>query len=193
MSGKIMAKNGSKRKDVVMAGLGGSGVLLVGETLLHAAEPLYEYVTYFPSYGTAMRGGAVECSVVLSNERIGSPMLPLADVVVIFDAARLKEFEGRVRPGGQLLLENTNVTEEPTRTDIKILRIPAREISAGLGDTRATNQVMLGAYIAATGAVAPDVIEKEIEKRLKNKGLSKLVALNLEAFRKGMQASKGGN
>ena len=192
MSGKVISQSATRTHDVIMAGLGGSGVLLVGETLLHAAAPEDQFVTYFPTYGTAMRGGNVECSVVLSDERIGSPMLPKADAVMVFDGARLPEFEGRVRPGGLLILESTHLAAGPARTDITVLKVPAREIAINLGDTRAANQVMLGAYIEATEATSPETIEKQIEKRLKERNLENILALNVKAFREGIKIARGG-
>ncbi len=187
MSNKNVTENGSNKKEVLMAGLGGGGVLTVGETLLHAAASEYKYVSYFPSYGVSMRGGHVECTVILSNEKIGSPILPKANVVIIFNNTKLEEFEGRVRPGGLLILESTGLVAEPTRSDIKVLKVPAIETATALGENRASNQVLLGTYIKATGVTSPEVIEKQIEKRFKEKHLDKALPVNLEAFRRGLE------
>ena len=186
MSNNSVSKNGSGKKEVLMAGLGGGGVLMAGETLLHAAAPEYDYVSYFPSYGVSMRGGHVECTVILSDEKIGSPVLPKADVVIIFNNSKLEEFESRVRPGGVLILESTGLAQEPTRSDIKVIKVPAIETAISLGDTRASNQVLLGAYTKVSGATSAEVIEKMIEKRFKEKKLDKALPLNLEAFRRGL-------
>ncbi len=152
-----------------MAGLGGRGVLMAGELMLHAAAPAYAHVAYFPSYGTSMRGGHVECTVILSEKRIGSPLLPQADVVVIFDNVKLKEFEGRVRPGGLLILESTGLKEEPSRNDVRVVKVPAIETAMNMGDIRTANLILLGAYVTATKAIKPDLIEKKLEERLAEK------------------------
>lgn len=186
MSSNSVSKNGSGKKEVLMVGLGGGGVLTVGETLLHAAAPQYDHIAYFPSYGVSMRGGHVECTVILSQERIASPLLNQADVVIVFNNAKLEEFESRVRSGGLLILESTGLTQEPTRDDIKVLKVPAIETATALGETRASNQVLLGAYIKTTGVTSPEVIEKQIEKRFKEKKLDKALPVNLEAFRRGV-------
>ncbi len=179
--------NSSTKKEVIMAGTGGRGVLLAGEILLHAAAAEYEHVAYFPSYGTSMRGGHVECTVILSNERIGSPLLPQADVVVIFDNVKLSEFEGRVRPGGMLILESTGLTQEPARSDIKVTKIPAVEIANTSGDIRTANLILLGAYVAATNAIAPALIERRLEQQLVAKKQEKSLPANLAAFRRGLE------
>ncbi len=176
----------STKKEVIMAGTGGRGVLLAGEILLHAAAAQYEHVAYFPSYGTSMRGGHVECTVILSQERIGSPLLPKADVVVIFDNVKLAEFEGRVRPGGLLILESTGLSQEPSRSDIKVSKIPAVEIANTSGDIRTANLILLGAYVAATKAIAPELIEKRLEQQMVQKKQEQSLPANLAAFRRGL-------
>ncbi len=187
MTAKTENTNGSFKRQVIMAGLGGSGVLLAGELLLHAAAPQYEHIAYFPSYGVSMRGGHVECTVILSQERIASPLLNQADVVVIFNNGKLREFEGRVRSGGLLILESTGLQEEPDRADIQVIKVPAIEMATAVGDIRSANQVLLGAYIKATGALAPEVVEKELERQMIEKNKEKFLPTNQEAFRRGLE------
>jgi len=170
-----------------MAGIGGGGVLMAGQTILHAAAPEYNYVSYFPSYGVSQRGGHVECTLILSDDMISSPILPRASVVVIFSNAKLEEFEGRVRPQGLLIMESTHLTAKPARSDIETIEVPAIETAMGLGDLRASNQVLLGACIKATGITSSEVIEKQIEKQMKDKNLDQVLPLNLEAFRRGLE------
>jgi len=174
------------RHEVIMAGVGGKGVLLSGDILAESAMPQYRNIVWFPSYASAMRGGSCECTVVLSDDSIASPILPTADTIVVLATSELKTFEKRVKPGGTLIIESTGgLPQKVERKDIKVIEIPGVEKAVAAGDIRSANLVLLGAYIGATGAVSPELIEKELDKRFgsSKKGLE----INKKAFREGIK------
>lgn len=188
--GQKWARSKSARHEVIIAGLGGRGVLMAGQLLAQAALSQYQGVVYFPSYATAMRGGSVECTVILSKKRIGSPGLTRAEALVIMDASQLKDFENRLQPGGLLILENSRLEsgQEVKRQDVRVINVPALKMAAELGDVRAANLILLGAYIRATKALSPEYIEAELERRLIGRGEEALLSFNKKAFRAGLEA-----
>jgi 2-oxoglutarate ferredoxin oxidoreductase subunit gamma len=173
---------GNKRREVILAGTGGKGVLLAGQLLARAGLQVYAHVVWMPTYFAAMRSGACECTVVLSNREIASPVLSLSDVVVVFEPSQLAAFEVRVKPNGLLITESAGLPLVK-RADIRISKVPAVEVAVGLGDSRASNMVLLGAYIASTGAVAPELVEAQIGERF---AASVAGRLNIEAFYRGV-------
>jgi len=183
-----MAERAS-RHDVVMAGIGGGGVQLAGRLLAEAGLARYKHVALVPSYGIAMRGGASECTVILSADRIASPLVSETEAAILFDSSLLKQYEGRVRPGGVLLVEKGRLEEEVEREDIEVMLLPALEEAVALGEGRASNLILLGSYVAVTKAVPPELIEKELEKRFQGKG--ETLALNRQAFSRGLELGKG--
>ncbi|MDD5094589.1 MAG: 2-oxoacid:acceptor oxidoreductase family protein [Dehalococcoidia bacterium] len=185
----------AKRYEAIFAGTGGRGVLTAGQMLTQVALKDFPHVLYFPSYGTEMRGGTSECTVVLSESPIGSPVLTQSNVLVIFDITQLQAFENRIKPGGLLILESStleNGQNPTTRKDIKTLNVPALKIAGELGDIRTISQVLLGAYVQATGVMPADVIEVKLKERFTEKGLTKVIDINIKAFREGLKAAKGG-
>jgi 2-oxoglutarate ferredoxin oxidoreductase subunit gamma len=178
---------------VIIAGLGGEGVLMVGQLLAQAGLHQYRNVVYFPSYATSMRGGAVECTVILSHRRIGSPVLTQAETLLMMDVSQLQYFENRLQPRGILILESSRL--EPgqgvKRQDVHVINVPALRMAIDLGDARATNLILLGAYIRATKALSPQYIEAELERRLLGRGEEALLSLNKKAFRAGLEREEG--
>jgi len=170
------------RVEVIMAGIGGKGILTSGQLLARAGLAQYKYATWLPSYGVMMRGGASECTVILSDEEIASPMIPLADSVIVMGAGYLKAFEGRVRPGGVLVFDTAGLAEGVQREDITPLGVPATEMGVSMGDVRVANMILMGAYVEATKVLPPQLIEDEIERRMGG-----MASLNTEAFRRGIR------
>jgi len=174
---------GSKRYEVIMAGLGGKGVLLAGELLARAALPLYRYVSWFPSYTAAMRGGPCECTVIMSEEEIASPIVSQVDTVVVMEPSQLKSFAGRLKPGGLLILESTGLEEKVEREDVRVLKVAGTTAADRLGNPQAANLVLLGAYVEATKAVPLELVEREVERRVR--GSEKVLATNRAALQEG--------
>jgi len=173
-----------KREEVIFAGLGGQGVLTAALLLAEAAFLQYKHVLYFPAYTTAMRGGASESTVIFSDEEIPSPLVDEVGTLVILDSSQLKTFRTRVRVGGLIVLESYKLQEEVQRKDIKVLKIPGRELAANSGAVLAANQALLGAYIGATKVLPPECIEEQLSKRFAGKQAA--LAKNREIFRQGL-------
>ena len=142
--------------DVMMAGFGGQGVLLMGDLLAYAAMREGKEVTWMPSYGVEMRGGAANCTVIIADHKIGSPISEAPAALVAMSNPGLLKFQGRVRPGG-LLLVNTSLVDQKNieRDDLEVLAIAANEIAArDLGDQKNANMIILGALAAKSRAVS---------------------------------------
>ena len=174
-----------KRHDVMMAGLGGKGVLTVAQLLTRAGMSEYKNVSYFPAYFGSMRGGLCEATVVLSNDEIPSPLLSYVDAVLIIEPSQLKQFEGRVKKGGLLLVENDGLEDKVERDNTRVVEISGVDIANKVGDNLAANFVILGAYIEIAKPLPANLIEKEIEKRYKKN--TRMLSINMEAFREGIR------
>ncbi len=173
----------------VFAGFGGQGVLSLGKIIASAALAEGREVSWLPSYGPEMRGGTANCTVVISDRPIGSPVVRSSDVAVVMNIPSCRKFGPLVRPGGILLVNSTLIPDAdiPTRQDLRVFRVPATGIAIELGAAIAANMVMLGAYLAATGAVSPSVIDSEIEHLFSAK--PRALALNRTAVARGLEAA----
>ncbi|MEW5920815.1 MAG: 2-oxoacid:acceptor oxidoreductase family protein [Bacillota bacterium] len=152
--------------DVVLSGFGGQGILLTGDVLAHAAMLEAKHVTWMPSYGVEMRGGAASCTVVVSSERIGSPFAEEPCCLFSMSKPSLFKYQGRVKKGG-LLIVNTSFVDPSliTREDVKSICIPASEIAyQEVGEHKMANMVMLGTLISASGVVSLEKTEAAMEE-----------------------------
>ncbi len=183
-----MAKDESSRVEIMLAGLGGMGVLTAGQLVACAVLPKYKYVSWVPSYGVSMRGGLCECTVIFSNEEITSPLLDQAETVILFDGSQIKTLEDRVRAGGVMIVESAGLKDSPKRKDFKLVPVAGLEAAMRMGDGQLNNMVLLGVYTGIIEAVSSELIEDELSKRY----ASKEVALkrNREAFREGLKIAK---
>ncbi|MBC7123802.1 MAG: 2-oxoacid:acceptor oxidoreductase family protein, partial [Pseudothermotoga sp.] len=169
----------------VLAGFGGQGVMLMGQILAQAGMQEGKNVTWFPSYGPEMRGGTANCTVVISDEPVASPIVDNPDVVVAMNIPSLLKFEPRLKKSGFLFLNSSVIDRRPNRNDIKIVEVPANEIADKIGNLRVANMVMLGAIIAVTNCVRKDSIVSALQYKLGEKG-SSLLKLNIEAIEAGI-------
>ncbi len=138
------------QNDVIMAGFGGQGVLLIGKMLAYAGMHEGKEVSWLPSYGPEMRGGTANCTVVISDRPVGSPVIRSPRAVLAMNLPSLDKFEPDVRPGGLLLINTSLIARKSTRDDVTIIDVPANEIANELGNPRGANMVALGAYLGAT-------------------------------------------
>jgi 2-oxoglutarate ferredoxin oxidoreductase subunit gamma len=182
---RTMNEMGSRRTDLIIAGLGGQGILMGGMILATAAMNDYKNSLWLPSYSSRVRGGPSECTVVFSDDDIDSPVLSKADVVILVDSPQLKLFEKRVRSGGYLMVESAGLTDTIDGNNIKMLPVPALDMAVAMGDRRVSNMIFLGGYIGITKALPPSLIEEELKKKFGKK--EKVLSLNLKAFRKGLE------
>lgn len=171
---------------VIIAGFGGQGVVLMGTLLAYAAMVQGKHTTFFPSYGAEMRGGTANCSVVVSDEEISSPVVNEPDVVVAMNIASLDKFEPRVKPGGTVFVNSSLIDKKVSRTDIEEVRIQANDIAESLGSSRAANMVMLGGVLKKTGAVELDSAVTSLEKVLSERAMA-LLDVNKQALARGFE------
>jgi 2-oxoglutarate ferredoxin oxidoreductase subunit gamma len=177
------------QNDVIMAGFGGQGILLIGRVLAYAGMNEGKEVSWLPSYGPEMRGGTCNCTVVISDRPVGSPVINSPRSVVAMNLPSLDKFEPALRPGGVLLINSSLISRAARRDDVTVIRVPANEIANELGNSRAANMVILGAYLGATNAVSLDQVEKVVRESFAAK--PSLVEVNLEGLRKGYSIGTG--
>jgi len=173
------------KKEIIISGFGGQGGLAIGKNLAEAGMAEGLYVTWAPSYGPEMRGGTANCSVVLSDTPIGSPVFNTSSELIALNEPSLAKFEAGVLPGGTIFVNSDVVSDKVQREDVKAYYIPCNEIAVEVGNSKVSNMVMLGAYVAATGILKPETIEEMIEEMFAGPK-AKFIPLNIEAFRRGM-------
>lgn len=171
------------QNEVVFAGFGGQGVMIAGQILAHSAMEEGFNVVWLPSYGPEMRGGTANCSVVVSDDPIASPIVPNPGAAVVMNNPSLEKFGGSVRNGGVVIINSSLVNIELARPDVTQIRIPANQISIDLGSGKAANMVLLGAYVGATDAVSIENLKEFVKRKFARK--PQFVGLNLEALEVG--------
>ena len=142
-------------------------------------------VTWFPSYGAEIRGGTANCTVIISDEVIGSPIVKDPDVLIVMSDASLNKFQLRLKKNGMLVFDSSLI-KAPIQRDIKVLAVPATEISSTNGNTKSANMVLLGALITMSGIVKKASVFKAIEHAVKE-GNSKTVDINKKAITEGIR------
>ncbi len=169
-------------RGIIIAGFGGQGILFLGKTIAHAAMLSGKEVTWFPSYGAEMRGGTANCTVIISDELIGSPVTGNVDILIVFNEASLKKFFQRLKKDG-LLFYDSSVIKDTVDSG---LAIPATLIAAEDGNPRGANMVMLGAFIAKTEILNEEDIFKTLEETIPS-SRNKLVEINKRLIRRGIE------
>lgn len=176
-------------RNLTIAGFGGQGVMTMGKLLAEATSEATDLnVTFFPSYGSAMRGGTANCFVVISDKEIGAPVSYILEDLIVMNGPSLHAFLPNLKPGGNLFINSTIVTDPIERDDINIIEAPVTQMAIDIKNERALNVIMLGVYVGATEAVPEDVIIKGIEHKFAAK--EKLIAPNVEAFKMGLEIGK---
>lgn len=170
--------------EIMIAGFGGQGVLFAGQVLAYAAMDNGKEVTWIPSYGPEMRGGTANCTVIISDEEIGSPLVRNPRGVIAMNLPSLDKYEPMLIEGGSLIVNASLVNRSIERDDVQLVLIPANEIAESLGDKRMTNIVMVGALLAKIPVLSIEAIEKALEDHLPERH-KKLLPLNFQALRAG--------
>jgi 2-oxoglutarate ferredoxin oxidoreductase subunit gamma len=152
--------------EIVIAGFGGQGVMFAGQVLAYAAMDSNKEVTWIPSYGPEMRGGTANCTVIIADEEIGSPMVLNPQAALVLNLPSLDKYEPLVAPGGVLVANASLINRQPVRTDVDCVYIPANEIAESLGDKRMTNMVALGALLARLPVLPIDAIKQALKDHL---------------------------
>lgn len=181
-----MDGGGPARVELIIAGLGGMGVLVAGRLLAAAAVGTFQHISWMPTYGEARRGGLSDCTVILSPGEIASPILDRSDAIMMFDSSQMRAFEQRVRPGGLLILEQASLKERPDRKDIRVVSVPGMEMAMHLGNLQAANLVMLGAYLEVAKPIAAAAVEAELRQRYRGGMLER----NSAAFKAGLETGR---
>jgi 2-oxoglutarate ferredoxin oxidoreductase subunit gamma len=177
--------------NVTMAGFGGQGVMFIGKLLAFCAMKRGLNVTWIPSYGPEMRGGTANCTIVISDEPIGSPVISAPDSLIIMNNPSLEAFEPKMKAGGLLFINSNLVTRPVERKDINLVCVPANDAAAEAGEKRAANMVILGAYLARTGVITKEDIAGGFKEFFGAKGADTLAA-NMKAIEAGMKYAHAG-
>ena len=168
------------------AGSGGQGVLSMGYILAFAAMRDKMNVTYLPSYGAEVRGGTANCTVCVSDEEIASPVASSPDYAVVLNKPSMVKYQKILKKGGIMLINSSLVDGEPERDDIEVIKVPANKIALELGNERAINMIMLGAFAARTGVTSLESLIGGMSEVLKSKKAG-LVELNRIGMEKGAE------
>lgn len=173
-------------QQIIFAGFGGQGILSMGKFLAYAGMDANLNVSWLPSYGPEMRGGTANCSVILTDEAIGSPIVTKADTIVVMNRPSLEKFEDIVEPNGVIIMDSDLVDIAPKRKDVKVISIPAQTIAEEIGSKKIANMILLGALVKETGIVS---IEALLDS-LKAHGKEKFFESNKNAIEKGIDFVK---
>ena len=141
-------------EEIIIAGFGGQGVILSGRLLCVAAMKEGKYVSHIPSYGAEMRGGTANCSVIISDTEIASPVVEHPTTCIVLNEPSLKKFESKIKPGGTLIYNTSLIKMKPARTDINIIPIKANDIALGKGAIKAVNMAVLGLLLKLKPAIS---------------------------------------
>ncbi len=158
-----------RHEETIFCGFGGQGVLFAGQLLSYAGLAEGLYVTWIPSYGPEMRGGTANCTVILSEEEIGAPVVAHPTAAVVFNSPAMAKYEPLVKPGGLLLANSSLIEARSARTDLRAVYVPATDIAAELGNIRMANMVLLGAFVTLTGLVALDTVKDQLDEHLSDR------------------------
>jgi 2-oxoglutarate ferredoxin oxidoreductase subunit gamma len=153
-------------EEIIIAGFGGQGVLSMGKILAYSGVMQNKEVSWMPSYGPEMRGGTANVTVIISDERISSPILNAFDTAIILNQQSMDKFEKTVKPGGLLLYDPNGITRHPVRTDINIYTIAAADEAGKIGLSKVFNMIVLGGFLQLKPLVNPENIHKGLEKSL---------------------------
>jgi 2-oxoglutarate ferredoxin oxidoreductase subunit gamma len=169
--------------EVTLAGFGGQGIMTAGQLLSQAALMEDKQVVWLPSYGPEMRGGTAYCTVVISDSRIGSPIISNPSCVCAFNRPSFDKFSPRIKPGGLLLVNSSLINVRTDRKDITEILVPANDIAQKVGNIRATNLAVLGAFVGASQVVQFENIIAAVKYKLGKK--ADVLDLNLEVLDEG--------
>ncbi|MDP4291956.1 MAG: 2-oxoacid:acceptor oxidoreductase family protein [Bacteroidota bacterium] len=153
-------------EEIIIAGFGGQGVLSMGKILAYSGVMQNQEVSWMPSYGPEMRGGTANVTVIISDERISSPVVNAFDTAIILNQQSMDKFEKSIKPGGLLIYDPNGITHHPTRKDINIYQVDAAEDASNSGQMKVFNMIVLGGYLKLKPIIDPVNIHKGLEKSL---------------------------
>lgn len=176
-------------KEMIFAGFGGQGVLTSGLIAINAAMMTGENLTWYPSYGSEMRGGTANCNVKISDDEIASPYCKTIDILFTMNEPAIEKFEDMVKPGGYLFVNTSLVGEGRTyRDDVNVVKVNATDLATQVKNSKGSNIVMLGAVMKATDLYEKDFFIDAMCNFFEKKGKGKFNPKNIEAFEAGYAA-----
>ena len=174
------------KTEIIISGFGGQGVLSMGKILAYSGLMEDKEITWMPAYGPEQRGGTANVTVIVSDERISSPILSKYDVAIVLNQPSLDKFLPRVKKGGILIYDGFGIANAPARDDIQIYRIDAMDKAAEMKNTKVFNMIVLGGLLKVCPVVSTDGLNKALYKSLPERH-HKLIPLNMEAVEEGMK------
>jgi len=175
--------------EIILSGFGGQGIMFAGQIMSYAAMDAGKEVTWIPSYGPEMRGGTANCTVVISDEEIGSPVVKNPDGALVMNLPSLDKYEPMVKPGGALVINASMVDRPATRTDITTIAIPCNEIAEELGNPRLANMVAIGALLACLKVLTLADLETALNNHMPGRHKN-LLPQNIAALSRGAEFAK---
>jgi len=176
------------QKEIIIAGFGGQGVLFGGQVLAYAAMDTGREVTWIPSYGPEMRGGTANCTVIIADDEIGSPLVKNPPLAIALNLPSFDKYEESLAPEGTLIVNQSMVDREAKRDDINVIFVPCNEIAEEIGDKKLLNMVAVGALLTALPELSIQDVEKAVEGHLPARH-KHLLPKNFEALKKGYEAA----
>ena len=174
------------KKEIIISGFGGQGVLSMGKILAYSGLMEDKEITWMPAYGPEQRGGTANVTVIISDERISSPILSKYDVAIVLNQPSLDKFEPKVKPGGILIYDGYGVMNPPTRKDITVFRVNAMDKAAEMKNAKVFNMIVLGGLLKVCPVVSTDGLKKALYKSLPERHHN-LIPLNMQAVEEGMK------
>lgn len=173
------------KKEIIIAGFGGQGVLSMGKILAYSGLMEDKEVTWMPAYGPEQRGGTANVTVIVSDERISSPILSKFDVAIVLNQPSLEKFEPRLKVGGILIYDGYGIINPPVREDISVYRIDAMDKAAEMKNPKVFNMIVLGGLLKVCPMVSTEGLNKALFKTLPER-YHNLISLNMQAVEQGM-------
>ncbi len=177
------------QQEVVISGFGGQGTLFAGQVLAYAAMDTGRRVTWIPSYGPEMRGGRARCTVIVSEDEIGAPLVRRPSAAIVLNIPSMEYFEPLIKPGGVLVANASLVPTLSDRDDIDVFHISATDMAVELGNARVANSICLGLLAEATGIVGVEALSEALSEHLPERHRD-LLPLNDEALRTGASLAR---
>ncbi len=174
--------------EVTFAGFGGQGILTAGQLLSYAGIHEGKQVAWIPSYGPEMRGGTAYCTVVISDTRIGSPIINSPRGLVVFNRPSMEKFASQVKPGGLILINSSLIDLVSNRSDVTEILIPANDIAIKAGSVKTVNMIMLGAFVGASDTVKYDSLIEIVHEKMGKK--KELLDINLAVIQEGYNLAR---
>lgn len=172
--------------NILLAGFGGQGILFAGKFLAYKGLTEGRELSWLPSYGPEMRGGTANCSVILSDEPIGSPIVSAPDVLIAMNLPSLDKYEASVVPGGSIFVDSTLIDRKVDRNDVKVFYVPSTALAQQIGAPTLANMIMVGKVIKETGAVSYDNLDAALNKVVSARHRD-LYDINLKAINTGYE------